>query len=68
MRNLQKYQSDYELIFREELLANFYEHKAGCFTYRHPNTGHFINLGSNRCHRLINGYKMPLMVIQTFIK
>ena len=48
MRNLQKYQSDYELIFREELLANFYEHKAGCFTYRHPNTGHFINLGSNR--------------------
>jgi integrase len=46
MRNLQKYQSDYELILREELLANFYETK-GYFSYKHPTVGR-ISLGSNR--------------------
>jgi enterobacteria phage integrase len=44
---LQKYQPDYEVIFRQELLANFYENK-GYYQYKHPKTGRFIGLGSDR--------------------
>lgn len=47
MRNLQKYQQDYEVTLREELLANLYESK-GYFSYKHPKTGQFISLGSER--------------------
>jgi integrase len=50
MRNLEKYQLDYELILREELLANFYETK-GYFSYKHPKIGR-ISLGSNRLHAI----------------
>ena len=46
MRTLQKYQLDYELIFREELLANLYESK-GYYRYKHPITGRSIYLGKN---------------------
>jgi hypothetical protein len=47
MRNLQKYQQDYELILRDELLANLYESK-GYYKYRHPVTGQFVHLGKNQ--------------------
>lgn len=47
MRNLQKYQQDYELILRDELLANLYENK-GYYQYRHPVTGQRIHLGKNQ--------------------
>jgi len=50
MRNLQKYQQDYELILRDELLAGFYETK-GYFSYKHPKVGR-ISLGSNRLHAI----------------
>jgi integrase len=47
MRNLQKYQQDYELVLRDELLANLYESK-GYFSYKHPVTGQSIHLGKNQ--------------------
>lgn len=47
MRNLQKYQQDYELFLRDELLANLYENK-GYFSYKHPVTGQSIHLGKNQ--------------------
>ncbi len=61
---LDKYQANYDLILRKELLANFYERK-GYFSYKHPKTGRCIGLGSDqiqamRCAMQLNVGLSPL--------
>jgi enterobacteria phage integrase len=47
MRNLEKYQSDYEVTLRDELLAHLFEQN-GYYRYKHPAMRQFVYLGNNK--------------------